>query len=48
MRGYKMLVLLSFLLPILAWAEIEQVWTDFSPKPEVVYNIAPEPTKSAA
>ena len=48
MRGYKRLVLLSFLLPILAWAEIEQVWTDFSPKPEVVYDIAPEPTKSAA
>ena len=36
------------LWPIWAWAEIEQVWTDFSPKPEVVYDIAPEPTKSAA
>ena len=43
---YKRVVLLLALLPILAWAE--QIWTDFSPKPEVVYDIAPEPTKSAA
>ncbi len=31
---YKRVVLLLALLPILAWAE--QIWTDFSPKPEVV------------
>ena len=42
-------MIVGFILwPIWAWAEIEQVWTDFSPKPEVVYDIAPEPTKSAA
>ena len=32
--------------PIWAWADIERVWTDFSPKPEVVvYDIAPAPDK---
>ena len=35
-RGYKRLTLILSLLPILVWAEIEQVWTDFSPKPEVI------------
>lgn len=36
-------MIVGFILwPIWAWAEIEQVWTDFSPKPEVVYDIAPE------
>ena len=30
----KRIVLILTLLPILAWAE--QIWTDFSPKPEVV------------
>ena len=36
MRGYKRVILILTLLPILAWAEIEQIWTDFSPKPEVI------------
>jgi len=32
-------MIVGFILwPIWAWAEIEQVWTDFSPKPEVVYD----------
>ena len=35
-RGYKRLILILSLLPILVWAEIEQVWTDFSPQPEVI------------
>jgi len=34
MRRNKRIVLILTLLPILAWAE--QIWTDFSPKPEVV------------
>ena len=40
-------MIVGFILwPIWAWAEIEQVWTDFSPKPEVVvYDIAPAPDK---
>ena len=42
-------MIVGFILwPIWAWAEIEQVWTDFSPKPEVVYDIAPEPKKTSA
>ena len=31
---YKRVVLLLILLPILAWAE--QIWTDFSPQPNVI------------
>ena len=40
-------MIVGFILwPIWAWAEIERVWTDFSPKPEVVvYDIAPAPDK---
>ena len=34
MRRNKRIVLILTLLPILAWSE--QIWTDFSPKPEVV------------
>ncbi len=34
MRGYKRLILLLILLPLLVWAE--KIWTDFSPKPEVI------------
>ena len=42
-------MIVGFILwPIWAWAEIEQVWTDFSPKPEVVYDIAPESKKTSA
>jgi hypothetical protein len=41
-RGYKRLILILSLLPILVWAEIEQVWTDFSPKPEVIEIITDE------
>jgi hypothetical protein len=41
MRGYKRLILILTLLPILAWAEIEQVWTDFSPQPEIVTDETP-------
>lgn len=42
-------MIVGFILwPIWAWAEIEQVWTDFSPKPEVVYDIAPEPKETPA
>ena len=32
--------------PFWARADVEQVWTDFSPKPEVVRNIAPEKSES--
>lgn len=41
-------MIVGFILwPIWAWAEIERVWTDFSPKPEVVvYDIAPEPEET--
>ena len=40
-------MIVGFILwPIWAWADIERVWTDFSPKPEVVvYDIAPAPDK---
>ncbi len=31
--------------PFWARADIEQVWTDFSPKPEVVHDIASAPDK---
>jgi len=41
MRGYKRVILILTLLPILAWAEIEQVWTDFSPKLEIVTDETP-------
>ena len=43
-------MIVGFILwPIWAWAEIEQVWTDFSPKPEgVVYDIEPEPKETPA
>ena len=41
MRGYKRLILILTLLPILAWAEIEQVWTDFSPQLEIVTDETP-------
>ena len=34
--------------PFWARADVTQVWTDFSPKPEVVRDIAPEPTKNTA
>jgi len=41
-------MIVGFILwPIWAWEEIERVWTDFSPKPEVVvYDIAPEPEET--
>ena len=41
-------MIVGFILwPIWAWAEIERVWTDFSPKPEVVVDdIAPEPEET--
>ena len=41
-------MIVGFILwPIWAWAEIERVWTDFSPEPEVVvYDIAPEPEET--
>jgi len=42
MRGYKRVILILTLLPILAWAEIEQIWTDFSPKPEVIEVVTDE------
>ena len=40
MRGYKRLILLLILLPLLVWAE--QICTDFSPKPEVVEIVTAE------
>ena len=40
MRGYKRLILILVLLPLLVWAE--QIWTDFSPKPEVVEIVTDE------
>ena len=40
-RRSKRIILILALLPILAWAEIEQVWTDFSPQPEIVTDETP-------
>ena len=40
-RGNKRIILVLALLPILAWAEIEQVWTDFSPKLEIITDETP-------
>ena len=38
---YKRVVLLLALLPLLAWAE--QIWTDFSPKPEANVIVIEDP-----
>ena len=38
---YKRVVLLLALLPLLAWAE--QIWTDFSPKPEANVIVIDDP-----
>ncbi len=40
-RRNKRLILLLILLPILAWAE--QIWTDFSPKPEANVIVIDDP-----
>ena len=40
-RRSKRIILILTLLPILAWAEIEQVWTDFSPQLEIVTDETP-------
>ena len=40
-RGSKRIILILVLLPILVWAEIEQVWTDFSPQLEIVTDETP-------
>ena len=40
-RRSKRIILILALLPILAWAEIEQVWTDFSPQLEIVTDETP-------
>ena len=40
-RRNKRIILILALLPILAWAEIEQVWTDFSPQLEIVTDETP-------
>ena len=40
-RRSKRIILILALLPILVWAEIEQVWTDFSPQLEIVTDETP-------
>jgi len=40
-RGCTRIILILVLLPILVWAEIEQVWTDFSPQLEIVTDETP-------
>ena len=40
-RRSKRLVLLALLIPILAWAD--QIWTDFSPKPEANVIVIDDP-----
>ena len=40
-RRSKRIILILALLPILTWAEIEQVWTDFSPQLEIVTDETP-------
>ena len=40
-RRSKRIILILVLLPILVWAEIEQVWTDFSPQLEIVTDETP-------